>query len=145
MTLKLHSSNIFENNPVWGGISKDSINPYLLSFHSNRLSIFHRGEYLFIPFNTIVYIKASSNYTDIFTYDGKKYCISKTLKWVQNKLAHPLFIRCHNSYIVSTYYIKTFNPLTNQLMLESKECIPVSRSKKKNILQNFLFKSVPQG
>lgn len=49
----------------------------------------------------IVHCEASCNYCIIYTKDGQKITLSKTLKTVQSSLPEELFIRIHQSFLVN--------------------------------------------
>ncbi len=52
---------------------------------------------VFVKVNDILYCEASSNYTLIFTFDGKKHVVSRTLKEYEDMLSEHNFFRIHNS------------------------------------------------
>src|SRR5688572_26299252 len=52
---------------------------------------------VFIKIDDILYCEASSNYTEIFCADGKKYIVSRTLKEYEDILVDHNFFRIHNS------------------------------------------------
>ena len=60
--------------------------------------------------------------------------ISKPLKEYVDLLPIPTFIRTHKSYLINVALIDTFNYKSSELVLKSKETIPVSRRNKNNIL-----------
>ena len=66
----------------------------------------------------------------------KKEVLSKKLKTVEVIFHNAIFFRVHNSYLVNTDYIKEFVKSDGQyLVLENGKSIPVSRSKKNDLLQ----------
>src|SRR4051812_3251197 len=48
---------------------------------------------IFVRIDEIIYCEASSNYTQIFTHDGKKHVVSRTLKEYEDLLADHSFFR----------------------------------------------------
>jgi two-component system LytT family response regulator len=63
---------------------------------------------IFIKINDIIYCEASSNYTQIFSLDGKKHLVSRTLKEYEDLLLEHNFFRIHNSHLVNLGYIKKY-------------------------------------
>jgi two-component system LytT family response regulator len=63
---------------------------------------------IFIKIETILYCAASSNYTEIFTADGKKYIVSRTLKEYEELLTEHNFFRIHNSFVINLNCIKKY-------------------------------------
>lgn len=62
----------------------------------------------FVNIKTILYCEASSNYTQIFLNDGKKYVVSRTLKEYEELLAEHEFFRIHNSFVINLNAIKKY-------------------------------------
>jgi len=63
---------------------------------------------IFIKITDIIYCEASSNYTQIFSVDGKKHLVSRTLKEYEDLLLEHNFFRIHNSHLVNLGYIKKY-------------------------------------
>ena len=63
---------------------------------------------IFVKIANIIYCEASSNYTEIFTRDGKKHIVSRTLKEYEELLVDHHFFRIHNSYVVNLNCIKKY-------------------------------------
>ncbi|HTJ49608.1 MAG TPA: LytTR family DNA-binding domain-containing protein [Cyclobacteriaceae bacterium] len=63
---------------------------------------------IFVKVDTIVYCEANSNYTTIFTDDGKKHVVSRTLKEYEDMLEDHNFFRIHNSHIINLGSIKKY-------------------------------------
>ncbi len=85
----------------------------------------------FIEVEEILRLESSGNYTEVYTADGKKMLISKTMKDIASKLPVDLFIRPHNSHIINIQYIKRYiRGNGGQIILSDDSNIPVSRSNK---------------
>jgi len=95
----------------------------------------HEG-YQLVKFENILYCAADSNYVNIYTNEGKKITLSKTLKWVEARL-NQLFIRTHQSYLINMLTVQSYNTKNASLRLESGVIIPVSRSMKKMVSSYF--------
>ena len=85
----------------------------------------------FVEVEDILRLESSGNYTEVYTADGKKMLISKTMKDIASKLPVDLFIRPHNSHIINIQYIKRYiRGNGGQIILRDDANIPVSRSNK---------------
>ena len=82
-------------------------------------------------FEDVIYLKAQSNYTEVFTRTHR-ILVSRTLKALQGQLPDTLFYRVHKSYVVNVGFIKSYLSTADDphLLLENDTCIPVSRSRK---------------
>lgn len=94
------------------------------------------GDYL-IDTNTIVRIEASSNYSKIYFSNGKTLLTAKLLKWFEEKLQPASFTRLHRSHLINNGYVQLYKPACKTLELQNGKIIPVSRRKKKFVLQKF--------
>ncbi len=92
-----------------------------------------------IPSEEIMYLKADSNYTQIFLENGKKHITSRILKNFEETLKdYKQFFRCHKSYIVNTKFIECFSKSDGgTLILKNKQEIPVSPEKSEELLSFF--------
>jgi len=91
----------------------------------------HDGQRV-ISFDDILYIVSDSSYCTIVLQD-QKITLSKTLKWVQERL-DDTFIRVHNSYLVALLHIVSYSTKHCTIKLSSTAAIPVSRSNKQKLL-----------
>ena len=101
----------------------------------------------FVLIRDIVMCKAEGNYSIIFL-NGKsrQEIVSRTLKEFEDLLSNFNFFRVHRSYLVNLDYIKEYSR-TNQsadydgdggsVVLNSGEHIPVSRDRRKYLLERF--------
>jgi two-component system, LytTR family, response regulator len=91
-----------------------------------------------IDVNTIVRIEAMSNYSKLFFANSKTLVISKTLQWLQCKLAAAQFTRVHKTHLVNMHFITSYSNANNAyLFLENGERVHVSRRRKKYFLQQY--------
>ncbi len=85
----------------------------------------------FLKISTIKCICADGDYTQVFTEDGKKHLITKSLKEWEDRLPEKYFIRIHRSTIVNLEFIEkveTWFSRSYQIHLrEMKEPLTVSR------------------
>ncbi len=95
-----------------------------------KLVVSLSDEVRFIAFEDITYCRSTSNYTTIFTQDGKHYLCCKTLKEIESKLSSENFIRIHHSYLVNLHSITAFKKQSCELEIDNKLLLPVSRTYK---------------
>lgn len=126
-----------ENNPQWmkqislAENSSDNDNlPETIALNSvNNVRI--------INVRDIVYCKGDGPYTFFFFNNGEKILISKPLKFYEEILSAPNFLRTHQSYLVNRKYISGVKQ-SEYLLLNNNEEIPIS-SRRKSFILNQLF------
>ena len=86
-----------------------------------------------LEMETILFIKAESNYTIFYLRGGKQLTLGKTLKYFQERM--PIsFVRVHQSYLVNTQHIKKYlRKDGGSLLLEAEHVLPVSKSHKDEV------------
>lgn len=89
-----------------------------------------------IAVQDIVYCKGDGPYTFFFLNNGEKELISKPLKFYEEILQAPHFLRTHQSYLVNRKYVSGVNH-SEYLVLKNKEEIPLSSRRKNAILQQL--------
>ncbi len=82
----------------------------------HRLIVAHNGRNLIIPTNDITFLEGQGNYTYLYTKDGKKYLVAKTLKSYELILDATLFLRVHKSSIINVNYLK-------EICVEPDRCV----------------------
>ncbi|WP_461533086.1 LytR/AlgR family response regulator transcription factor [Sinomicrobium sp.] len=93
-------------------------------------------EFLEVP--NITYCQSQSNYTTIYTADGRSFVISRTLKEVEKSLEKFLFVRVHQSYLVNPNYMEKYSRNDGgYLIMANKKRIPISNSKRNIIIDIF--------
>lgn len=86
----------------------------------------------------IMYCKADDNYTEIYLKDNKKKLVSKTLKYIEERLETSNFARVHKSYLVNVNEIvKYVKGKGGSVVLSNGQEILVSASKKSKLLAYF--------
>lgn len=86
-----------------------------------------------INFEDMVYIESLSDYLKIHLAE-KTIVTRETISAIEAKLPKNKFIRIHRSYIVSIAYINSF---TNEHITILKNALPISRSYKKEVLEQL--------
>jgi two-component system LytT family response regulator len=103
---------------------------------SRRVSIPSRGTYRYAELSNIVYLEADSNYTRLHLADGRSLYTSKTLKYWQELINSPSFLRIHSKYVVNTQYITEVDTKTSRLLIGSTSLI-ISRSRKASVIKQM--------
>lgn len=100
-----------------------------------------------IPHDSIVYCQAKSNYTAIHLMDGGRVFISKTLKWVEQRLpCHARhgctptnFLRVHQTFLVQIGAVRMIETGGSwSCRLSNGQTVPVARSRREEVLSVFL-------
>ncbi len=90
----------------------------------------------FIKINDIIYLEASANYTKFHLCNNIKYTVSKTLKEFEDILPFDIFIRIHNSYIISKNYVEKYiRGEGGQVVLSNGSVLDISKRKKAEFLK----------
>ena len=128
-----------ENNPQWMQqlmLTQQSMTASDLP-ESIALNTVHSTH--IIKVQDIVYCKGDGPYTFFFLNNGTKELISKPLKYYEELLPAPHFLRTHQSYLVNRQYISGLNR-SEYIVLKNKEEIPISLRRKNAILTQLLNK-----
>lgn len=89
----------------------------------------------FVKVSSIVYCEASSNYTEIFTDDGRKHIVSRTLKEYDEMLSDYNFYRIHNSYLINLNAVKKYiRGEGGSVVMVTGQSLDVSKRKKDGFL-----------
>lgn len=86
-----------------------------------------------IDLPTIYLVEAKGDYIHIKT-EEKNYVVHSTLKKIEEKLPDSLFLKIHRSYIIN---IKKIIDIEDNSVLIKKEVIPVSRSKRPELMKRL--------
>ena len=112
-----------------------TLDRYLPEYQCNSYKIKQKAQYVYIPYNDIMYVESSNNKCTIHRSDGREYNIYKKLTEVEEELKDPRFLRCHQSYLVNMNYISEAN---NSFLLQNGEEILIRAKSKKEIQQKFM-------
>lgn len=86
----------------------------------------------------ILYCQADDNYTHIFLQDDSQRLVSKTLRFIEDKLPKNNFVRIHKSYLININAIRSYQKGKGGMVtLKNKKSLPVSSSKKAYLLGFF--------
>lgn len=90
---------------------------------------------IFVKVDDIIYCEASSNYTEIYTIDGKKHLVSRTLKEYEDLLVEHNFFRIHNSHLINLGSIKKYvRGEGGYVIMSNDKTLDVSKRKKEAFL-----------
>lgn len=93
---------------------------------------------IFVNVDNIVYCEASSNYTQIFLNDGKKYVVSRTLKEYEELLSEHEFFRIHNSFVINLNAIRKYvRGDGGYVVMNNDVTLDVSKRRKEAFLERF--------
>lgn len=118
-------------------ISKNWIDDLKVAFNkSNRLKLVSRDGFEMVNIDTIIYLKADTNYTTFYFDSNPPKLISKTMKIYQLYLESHGFLRIHRSHIVNGKKIQKY--LTGkggQVEMENGVVLDVGNDFKKGLLE----------
>lgn len=110
--------------------------PLLNSLHSissidthplHSIIIPNGNRQVIIPTDQLMCIEGSGNYAFLYTNDGKRYLVSKTLKSYAAILDQLTFVRVHKSWIINLKYLQDFCEYDRSLRLRGGREIAISR------------------
>lgn len=91
-----------------------------------------------VKVHDIIKGEASDNYTTFYMTDGKKYVVSKTLKFFEDLLSDLDFFRVHKSYLINIQHITRYKKgKGGEVQMVDGSSVPVSPLYKSNLLKNF--------
>ncbi|HTG56510.1 MAG TPA: LytTR family DNA-binding domain-containing protein [Niabella sp.] len=89
-----------------------------------------------VAVNDIIYCQSDKGYTTFFLRDGSKLMVSKILKEYESILPETIFIRCHQSYLANTAYIRKYFK-DGYLEMTNGNKIPVS-DRKRQVVSDYI-------
>ncbi len=100
------------------------------NINANEVYLRENGKLIRVSYENIEYFENAGDYILVKTGEGK-HIIHGTLKSIDAKLNHPLFLKVHRSFIVNLSKIKDIEE--NTLVID-KKVIPISRANKPVLL-----------
>ena len=101
-----------------------------------RIAIPGNKETIFINPETILFCKADNNYTIFYLQNKEKHISSKPIFEYEELLNTHGFIRCHQSYLVNSLFIRSWIRVDgDRLLMDGGHEIPVSRNNKEKVKQ----------
>jgi DNA-binding LytR/AlgR family response regulator len=104
--------------------------PFILA---DRIFVRYTGRMVKIMLMDILYMEADRNYSRIFT-SQKEFLLSVTLKYIEEKLRIPFFMRIHRSYLVNMMHIDQV--LESDVMIRGK-AIPMGTGMREKLMQRM--------
>ena len=95
----------------------------------------HKGRFLKVGIQEILWAEAMDNYTYIQT-SKEKYLLSSTLKKVENKLHKHAFLRVHRSYLINLEHISS---IEDQYLIIHRERIPIGNTYRAELMKRISF------
>ncbi len=100
-----------------------------------KLSILQKGQNVIINQGDILYLERVQRITHIVLENTQLSCY-ETIEELLERMDKSIFIQCHKSYVVNL--TKVSNHRKNELLLDSKTAIPISRSRQKIVNDTFM-------
>ena len=98
-------------------------------------------EIQFVNTADIIRCESSNTYTHFFLANGSSILVSRPIFEYDELLAVYGFVRCHQSHLVNTHFIKSWiKEDSGYLLLTDSTKIPVSRNKKDTVLKALSIK-----
>jgi two-component system LytT family response regulator len=102
---------------------------------SSKIGLASQNRVDFVEIARIVRCEADNNYTHVFLENREKMLISKTLKEFEELLKDHGFIRLHQSHLINSAYIKSYQKSDGgYITMNDGTTIPISRTKKNEII-----------
>ncbi|MBI6121384.1 LytTR family DNA-binding domain-containing protein [Salegentibacter maritimus] len=90
-----------------------------------------------IPLKDIIQAQADNNYTIFFLCDGRQILVSKSLKNFEEELQKFNFMRVHQSHLINTMHILSYQKKRHCVQLANNIAVPVAQSKRQSLLELF--------
>lgn len=103
-----------------------------------KIALATRDRIEFVDPKDIVLCSSDSNYTMVYLCNERKKLISRTLKDFEEMLTPYQFFRAHHSHLINLSHVQEYvRSDGGYLIMSNKMKIPVSRSKKEELLSMF--------
>jgi two-component system LytT family response regulator len=104
----------------------------------HKIAISNQEKIFFYNAEEILYCESSGNYTTFYLKNNEKIIASKIIKHYEEILAPYGFIRCHQSYLINSNFITSYNKKEGgSITMCNQVEIPISRNKKDDMLSLF--------
>ncbi len=106
------------------------------SLSAKRILLHTKNAIEIVTQSEITYLQADSNYCSVYTSDGKRIMVTKTLNTLEKLLDPKTFMRIHRSYTANINCIKKIaseDGACDVILLDGK-VLPVSRRRKEDLL-----------
>jgi two-component system, LytTR family, response regulator len=103
----------------------------------SKIAIPNKDGYVFVDTGNIIYCKADTKYTEVYTTGKECIVSSKNLGEFEELLFGRNFFRCHKSFLVNINYIRKFLKSENRIVMANDQQIDVSVRKKDEFMRLF--------
>lgn len=114
---------------------------YNISHHGNdakRIVLKTASDIHVVNISDIMYCEADLSYTTFYLVDKSTIVVSSTLGEYEELLDNCGFFRIHKSYLLNLNYLKRYEKEDGgQVILKDQTCLPVSKRKKEQFLQQL--------
>ncbi|HEX2848567.1 MAG TPA: LytTR family DNA-binding domain-containing protein [Chitinophagaceae bacterium] len=101
-----------------------------------RIAIPGNRETFFLNPEEILFCRSDNNYTIFFLRNTLKHISAKPIFEYEELLSEHGFIRCHQSYLVNSIFIKSWIKVDgDRLLMEGGHEIPIARNRKEKVKQ----------
>lgn len=106
--------------------------------NTGKISIPTLNGFEIVDTNQILYCQADDNYTHLHLKNGSSKLVSKTLRFLEEKLDGNGFLRAHKTYLINLNAIKSYHKgKGGYVEMENGKAIPVTGAKKAELLNYF--------
>lgn len=114
-------------------ITQEKINAF--KKQSQDIYVRHDGKFVRVPFEDILFFENAGDYVRIKTQQ-QNLIIHSTLKYIDQRLTDPRFLRVHRSFIINLNKIQDIEENT---LVIGKDVIPISRANKPTLMGRLNF------
>lgn len=126
------------NQPVAAPATQTIVQPATEQQPNGTVCLWQNDKIILVHVQDIYYCEANNRTTYVYT-KKERYTVNQTISEFYDSLPHPLFFKCHRSYVVNvdkiSEIIPWFNNTYNLALDGVDEKIPVSRSNVKQFKQ----------
>lgn len=121
---KSNAYNISSNAVSSNAVNEDNAKEFYVNIDRRLIKIEMASVYI---------VEAKGDYIHIKT-EGKNYIVHSTLKKIEDKLPHDLFLKVHRSFIINT---KKIIDIEDNSVLIGKDVVPVSRANRPELMKRL--------
>lgn len=92
-----------------------------------------------VAVDQIIYCESDNNYARIYLNDGSKILVSKTLKYLEQRLQMYAFVRVHKRYLIHLRYLKRYSKGDGGTVeMQNGQELSVARNRKETLISACL-------
>lgn len=107
----------------------------LIGRRKNTIIVKKRSSVEYISYDNIRYIESSNTKCLIHCSDGKVHTVYTRLDLVENDIDDKRFLRCHRSFLVNLYYVRSIN---ENFVMDNDEIVLIRKKSIKDIRRMYL-------